>query len=83
MNHVKERLVELENLVNKNPIFLPVSEIAQFLRMNPHSLRVSMEQGKCPFGFSWQAGERHGYKIPSATFYLWYTGTTAFQSPTA
>ena len=47
--------------------------------VNPEILGVkdaaAVEQGKCPFAYSWQKDIRgyRAFKIPTVTFYLWYT----------
>ena len=47
---------------------------AAFLGMDADSLRASIEHGGCPFGLGWQKDIRgnRAFKIPTATFYLWY-----------
>lgn len=67
---------QLITLVQSNPIYIPVSEAAAFLHMGTDALRASMEQGRCPFGFSWKLGERNGYKIPTIAFVAWLTKGT-------
>lgn len=64
---------ELKTLVTKHPLYIPVHEAAAFLHMAGDSLRASIDQGRCPFGFSWCLGERNGYKIPTLTFVAWIT----------
>lgn len=64
---------DLTALVERNRVCIPVSEAAAFLRMDPASLRASIEQNRCPFGFSWRQGERSGYKIPTIAFVSWLT----------
>ena len=63
----------LHHLIEENPQYIPVTEAASFLHMAPCALRASIDQGRCPFGFSWKLGERSGYKIPTITFVAWYT----------
>ena len=67
---------ELFEVVNKHPIYIPVSEAAAFLHMGSDALRASMEQCRCPFGFSWKIGDRNGYKIPTLAFVSWMTKGT-------
>lgn len=67
---------ELFEVVNKYPIYIPVAEVAAFLHMGPDALRASMEQNRCPFGFSWKLGDRNGYKIPTIAFVSWLTKGT-------
>lgn len=72
MNDIfQQRFAELEALVLKNPFFIPIQVAADFLHMGADNLRASIEQGMCPFGFSWKSGNRTAYKIPSLTFASW------------
>ena len=66
----------LNELVSKHPFYIPVTEAAAYLHMGTEALRASIEQNRCPFGFSWQIGERAGYKIPTITFISWLTKGT-------
>lgn len=67
---------QLNQLIKAHPIYIPVAEAAAFLHMGTDSLRASMEQNRCPFGFSWKLGDRNGYKIPTITFVAWLTKGT-------
>lgn len=71
---------ELSKIIDQHPVCIPVSTVAAFLDMAPASLRASMEQNRCPFGFSWKIGNRSGYKIPSIAFVSWLT-KGAFSPP--
>ena len=72
---------QLNALIDRHPIYIPVPKAAEFLHMDAQALRASMEQNRCPFGFSWKLGDRNGYKIPTIAFVSWLTkGTFA---PTA
>lgn len=62
----------MKALITANPFYIPLTEVAQFLHVKPEALRASIDQGRCPFGFSWKLGERSGYKIPTATFVAWF-----------
>lgn len=64
---------ELQALVTEHPIYIPVAAAASFLHIKPEALRASIDQGHCPFGFSWKLGDRAGYKIPTITFMSWLT----------
>jgi hypothetical protein len=72
---IKERINELDELVANNPVSISVPDAAAFLGMKPEGLRSSIDKGSCPFGISWQISPTamHSYKIPTVTFYLWYT----------
>lgn len=72
---------QLNALIQSNPFYIPVSEAAAFLHMGTDALRASMEQNRCPFGFSWKLGDRNGYKIPTIAFVSWLTKGTF--SPTS
>ena len=64
---------QINILVQNHPIYIPVAEAAAFLHMAPEALRASMEQNRCPFGFSWKLGNRAGYNIPTIAFVNWLT----------
>jgi len=66
---------ELYELCEKEPVYLKTASVAQFLGMDPAGLRCSIERGRCPFGIYWQKDARgnKAFKIPTATFYLWFT----------
>lgn len=68
--------MNLDELIAAHPVYLPVLAVAEFLHMKPEALRASIEQGRCPFGFSWKLGDRSGYKIPTVTFVAWFTKGT-------
>lgn len=78
---VTDKLTELVALCEKEPVYLKTASTAQFLGMDPAGLRCSIERGQCPFGIAWQKDARgnKAFKIPTATFYLWYTNGTAFK----
>ena len=64
---------ELQALIKQYPIFISVPAAAKFLHMDSRALRASIDQGRCPFGFSWKLGNHAGYKIPTITFVNWLT----------
>lgn len=66
----------LQKLISDFPLYIPVTEAAAFLHVRPEALRASIDQGRCPFGFSWTLGDRSGYKIPTIAFYSWLTKGT-------
>ncbi len=79
MEEVRKQLEKLEELVKKHPIKLPLQAVAEFLGVNEDGLRAALMRHNTPFGFAYQK-ENGGYRvmvIPTATFYLWYTNTTA------
>jgi len=63
----------LSELCEEHPLYIPVDALAEFLHVKPAGLRASIDQGRCPFGFSWTLGSRSGYKIPTTTFVAWFT----------
>lgn len=69
-------LIRLSDLSAEYPFYIPVDAAAEFLHIKPANLRASIDQGRCPFGFSWTIGERSGYKIPTVTFVAWLTKGT-------
>lgn len=77
MGVVKEKLKELERLIEKHPLKIPLTEVANFLDMNKDGLLSALMRGNAPFGFAYQKDDG-GYRvpvIPTVKFYLWYTNT--------
>ena len=67
---------DINNIAQKHPFYIPVDVAADLLHIKPANLRASIDQNRCPFGFSWTMGERSGYKIPTVTFASWLTKGT-------
>ena len=67
---------QLNELISRNPFCIPIHEAAAFLHVTPECLRASIDQSRCPFGFSWKLGDRNGYKIPTLAFVSWLTKGT-------
>ena len=73
---LNNNLADLSHLVEKYPAYIPVLAAAELLHLKPEALRASIEQGRCPFGFCWQLGDRMAYKLPTLTFVRWFTKDT-------
>ena len=73
---LNNNLADLSHLVEKYPAYIPVLAAAKLLHLKPEALRASIEQGRCPFGFCWQLGDRMAYKLPTLTFVRWFTKDT-------
>ena len=69
---VKHRL-ELREILREYPCYIPLSVVAKFLNMKPEGLRACIKQGRCPFGLGYEVDDKNAFKIPTETFYLWYT----------
>lgn len=79
--YVKPSLNSLTKLIQDHPQYIPILEAASYLHIKPEALRASIEQGHCPFGFSWKLGDRVSYKIPTLAFVSWITkGAYAYAS---
>jgi len=80
-NPIIKKVDELNDLIERNPLYIPIPELARFLGANPDSLRASIEHGQCPFGFPWQKDMKgyRSFKVPTVTFYLWYTNGGPFR----
>ena len=80
-NPIIEKVNELCELVDEHPLTIPVPIAANFLNMDPESLRCALEQNRCPFGFGWQKNIRgnKGFKIPTSTLFFWYTQLNPFK----
>lgn len=70
------RFDELSEIIEKHPVCIPIVDAAAFVGVSPQCLRASIDQNRCPFGFSWQIGDRKGYKIPTIAFATWLTKGT-------
>ena len=72
---VADKLNELYELIEKYPLYIPLPTVATFLGADADGLRSCIEKGQCPFGIGWQKDIRgyKAFKIPTVTFYLWYT----------
>ena len=71
-----DSMAALSRLVEQYPLYVPVLAAAELLHLKPEALRASIEQGRCPFGFCWQLGDRMAYKLPTLTFVRWFTKDT-------
>lgn len=78
---VAEKLDELNQLVEENPLYIPIPVLSRFLGVGAEGLRASIEHGQCPFGIPWQKSGRgnRAFKVPTVPFYLWYTQGTSFR----
>lgn len=74
---LSDSMAALSRLVEQYPMYIPVLAAAELLHLKPESLRASIEQGRCPFGFCWQLGDRMAYKLPTLAFVAWLTNGTA------
>ena len=74
---IAQKLYELDALVRAYPESIPLERVADFLGTKSESLKTAIEQGKCSFAFSWQKSINgyRAFKIPTTTFYLWFTNT--------
>ena len=72
---IQTKLDELYALVDRYPIKMPMTVVAEFLDMNESGLMTALTRGSAPFGFGYQKtdGGNRVAVIPTATFYFWYT----------
>ena len=68
-----EQRFKLQEMLRRYPVYLPLSVVAKFLNMKPEGLRACIKQGRCPFGLGYEVDDKSAFKIPTETFYLWYT----------
>lgn len=73
---IVEQIEALDRLVEEHPVYIPLPEIAKFLKANPEGIRACIESGRCPWGISWKKDIKgnKAFKIPTVTFYFWYIG---------
>ena len=81
MKIIKEKILELEKLVEQNPLRLPTKAVADFLDINEEGLKAALMRGNAPFGFAYQRadGAYRVMVIPTVKFYLWFMNTTGQQ----
>ena len=79
---IKEKLSELNKLVEQYPLTIPVIVAANFLGMDKDSLRACLFTGNCPFGVGWvqHLKSNRAFCIPTVPFYLWYTQGIGFKN---
>lgn len=77
MEEIKKKLEELEELVKKYPLKIPLREAALFLGMNEEGLKAALMRGNVSFGFGYQKEDKGNrvFIIPTVPFSLWYTNT--------
>ena len=68
-----EQRFKLQEMLRRYPVYLPLSVVAKFLNMKQEGLRACIKQGRCPFGLGYEVDDKSAFKIPTETFYLWYT----------
>ena len=79
MDAIEKKLAELDALCEKHPQTIPLADAAEFIGMNAEGLRSALMHGSVPFGFGYQKSEGayRVFVIPTVTFYLWFTNTSA------
>lgn len=71
---VMDKLVELNQLVEKYPEDIPVAAAADFLGMDSRSLKSYLMQFGNSVGLGWRKDRaaNRGFHIPTAKFYFWF-----------
>lgn len=69
---VTDRLRQLKKICEENPVQVPLPVAADFLGMEPTSLRDAIMDGSCPFGFGWRRTARgnRSFCVPTHLFYI-------------
>lgn len=72
MEFLQEDSAKLDTLIEKYPVSLPTSAIADFLSLDIASVRATIEAGF--LGMAWRKPGKanHGYHVPTAQFVRWY-----------
>lgn len=70
---IKDRIDELERLIEKHPHKIPLAVAAEYLDMNADGLMSALIRGNTPFGMAYQKqdGGNRVAVIPTVKFYLW------------
>lgn len=78
---IELKLYELQGLIEKYPLAIPIPKLAEFLGCDDEGLRCSIDKGQCPFAIGWQKSLKgnRAYKVPTVPFYLWYTQGCGFR----
>ena len=73
----KPIMENVNDLVDKDPLDIPVPEAAKLMGMKPECLRAAIDCGTFKPGFLWKIAGAHnkGYKIATIPFWRWYTQT--------
>ena len=77
---VTRKIMELNEIVEENPVFIPLGVIAKFLGADDGGIRAYLDNAPHPFGISWQqmGKANRAFKIPTVKFYLWYTNGAGY-----
>lgn len=75
---ILDKMDELNAIVEKYPISIPLPVVADFLGVKDEGLRAGIYNGTCPFGIAWKLGNNRAFKIPTTKFYLWMTNNALF-----
>ena len=73
-DNIKEKILELDTLIQQYPKKIPTNKVAKFLGMDIECLRRGIEQGTIPFALGCDGDKfsnRYTY-VSATTFYLWY-----------
>lgn len=76
---ITDNLLELNQLAEKYPKDIPVSDAANFLGMDSRSLKSYLMQPYNLLGMGWRKDRaaNRGFHIPTVKFYLWCRNITA------
>lgn len=76
---IQKKQKEFYELIDANPDYIGLPDVARFLGVNAEGLRCAIDQGRVSFGFSWKKNARanKGYKIPTIVFYNWVRQSSA------
>lgn len=78
---ITNKIMELNKIVEENPVYIPLEVCAEFLKVKPNGLRAYLDNAPHPFGISWQQMGKlnRAFKIPTVKFYLWYTNGEGYR----
>lgn len=75
-NAIKEYLQhdndKIERLIADYPVLCPIDAVAEFLGVDPESVRSAIESGV--FGMSWKKSGKlnRAFRVPTPQFVRWY-----------
>ena len=84
----EKKILELREIAEQHPDYIPLPSVATFLGANAEGLRKGIEEGTVPWAICWQKETKYGktvrpgsraFKIPTVKFWLWYTNNAGYQ----
>ena len=78
---IVSQINELNMLVKRHPRSVPLMECAEFLDMDPESLKRNIELMRCPFALGWTSkdGGYRSSKIKTVPLWMWFLNVNTME----